>query len=82
MSVVLSPDKTQSSFPLESPAQGIEEHFFPLRYKESFAQLISGLTRYGPHRLLCLNAWPMGSNTIRRYDLIGGGVALLEEVCH
>jgi hypothetical protein len=26
--------------------------------------------------------WPRGSGTIRRCGLIGGGVALLEEVCH
>ena len=25
--------------------------------------------------------WPVGSDTIRRYGLIGGGVASLEEVC-
>ena len=27
-------------------------------------------------------AWPVGSGTIRRYGLIGGSVALLEEMCH
>jgi hypothetical protein len=26
--------------------------------------------------------WPMASGTIRRYGLTGGGVTLLEEVCH
>jgi hypothetical protein len=26
--------------------------------------------------------WPYGSGTTRRYDLVGVGVALLEEVCH
>ena len=25
-------------------------------------------------------AWPMGSGTVRRYGLVGGGLALLEEV--
>jgi len=25
-----------------------------------------GLKRFGPHRLMCLNAWPIGSGTIRR----------------
>jgi hypothetical protein len=33
--------------------------------------------RNGPHRLACLNAWPMGV-----CGLVGVGVALLEEVCH
>ena len=29
---------------------------------------------------MCLNAWPMGSCTIRRTGVVGVGVALLEEV--
>jgi hypothetical protein len=29
-----------------------------------------------PHRLMCLNAWPIGSGTIRRYGLVGGSVSL------
>jgi hypothetical protein len=41
-----------------------------------------GLSGYGPHRLMGLNAWPMGNVTIRRCGLIGGGVTLLEKVCH
>jgi hypothetical protein len=39
-----------------------------------------GLNMNGPHRLMCLNAWPIGSGTIRRYGLVGEGVTLLEEV--
>ena len=31
---------------------------------------------------LCWNAWPKGSDIIRRYGLVGVGVVLLEEVCH
>jgi hypothetical protein len=31
---------------------------------------------------MCLNAWPIESSTIRRCDLLGVDVALLEEVCH
>ena len=35
------------------------------------------------HRLImCLNAWPIGSGTIRRCDLVGAGMALLEEAHH
>jgi hypothetical protein len=41
-----------------------------------------GLNGYGPHRLMCLNAWPIENGTIRRCGLFGVGVALLEEVCH
>ena len=41
-----------------------------------------GLNRFGPHRLLCLNAWPTASDTMRRCDLVEVGVVLLEEVCH
>ena len=37
---------------------------------------------FGPHRLMCLNAWSIGSGTIRRCGLVGVVVALLEEVCH
>lgn len=32
-----------------------------------------------PHRLMCFNAWLIGSGTIRRYGLVGVDVALLEE---
>ena len=35
-----------------------------------------------PHGLISLNAWPTGSSAVRRCGFIGGGVALLEEVCH
>jgi hypothetical protein len=42
----------------------------------------SGLNRFGPHVDSCLNAWPTGSDTIRRCELIGIGIDLLEEVCH
>jgi hypothetical protein len=38
--------------------------------------------RYGPHRLMCLNAWPMENGTIRRGDLIGGVVTLSEKMCY
>jgi hypothetical protein len=44
---------------------------------------VSGaLSKYGLHRLMCVNAWPMGSGTIRRCGFVGVCVALLEEVCH
>jgi hypothetical protein len=31
---------------------------------------------------MCMNVWPIGSGTGRRYGLVEVGVALLEEVCH
>ena len=31
---------------------------------------------------MCLNAYPIGSGTIWKHDLVGVSVALLEEVCH
>ena len=40
----------------------------------------SGLNRIGPDRLLCLNAWPSGSDTNRRCVLVRMGV--LEKMCH
>jgi hypothetical protein len=42
----------------------------------------SGLNRNGPHRRMCLNAWPLGNGTIRRGGLVRVGMALLEAVCH
>lgn len=30
----------------------------------------------GPHRLMCVNARPIGSGAIRRCGLAGGGVSL------
>jgi hypothetical protein len=44
--------------------------------------MCGGLNKYGPHRLMCLNAWLIWSGTIRTCDLVGVGVALLEKVCH
>ncbi|ERE82677.1 putative double-stranded RNA-binding protein Staufen isoform 3 [Cricetulus griseus] len=41
-----------------------------------------GLNRYGPHGLMCLNAWPIQSGTIRSGTIVEVGVALFEEVCH
>jgi hypothetical protein len=41
----------------------------------------SGLNRFGPHRLLYLNAWLTGSDIIRCV-LVGMGVAFLGEVRH
>ena len=42
----------------------------------------SDLNRNCPHKLIDLNAWSLASGTIRRSGLVGGGVTLLEEVCH
>ena len=44
--------------------------------------MCGGLNRFGSHRFMCLNAWPIGSGTIRRCGLVGVGVALMEKVCH
>jgi hypothetical protein len=41
----------------------------------------SGLNRYDPYRLMCLNACPIESGTIRRCGVVEVGMAL-EEVCH
>ena len=41
-----------------------------------------GLNRYGSHKLMDLNAWPIRSNTIRNGSLTGIGEALLKEVVH
>ena len=35
-----------------------------------------GLNSYSPHRLMCLNVWPIESSTIRKCDLVGGSVSL------
>ena len=35
-----------------------------------------GLNRYGPHRLVCLNVWPLESGTIRRCGLVKGSMSL------
>jgi len=44
--------------------------------------LMCSLSRNSPPRVLCLNAWPIGSDITRRCVLTGVGMALLEEVCH
>jgi len=42
----------------------------------------NGLNRNGSHSLMCLNAWLIGGETIRRCGLIEIGVAFWEEMCH
>ena len=37
-----------------------------------------GLNRFCPYRLMCLNAWPIGSGTIRRCGLVGAVGASFE----
>jgi hypothetical protein len=32
-----------------------------------------GLNKSGPHRLMCVNAWPIGSGAIKRCGLVVGG---------
>ena len=41
----------------------------------SFDRECGGLNRFGLHRPVCLNVWPIGSDTIKRCGLVG-------EVCH
>jgi hypothetical protein len=41
------------------------------KYREQLAMGHCGsLSRYGPHRLICLKAWSMGSDNIRRCVLL------------
>lgn len=44
--------------------------------------MCDSLNRNGPYRLVCVNAWHIGSSTIRRSSLIGVSMALLDDVCH
>jgi len=37
------------------------------------AHVCGGMNSYGLHRLICLKAWPMGSDSIRRHGLFGVG---------
>jgi hypothetical protein len=41
-----------------------------------------GLNKFGHNWLMCHDAWPTGSDTIRRHVLVVIDVSLLEEVCH
>ena len=43
---------------------------------------LGGLNWNGSHRFRCLTLWPLGNDTIRSYNIVGIGVALLEGVCH
>lgn len=52
------------------------------KYPKAKALWCGGLNRSGLHRLMCMNAWPTESGTIKRYGLMGVPVALLVEVCH
>jgi hypothetical protein len=49
------------------------KHFFKcfLAFRDSFVENCGGLNIYGS-----------GSSIIKRYDLVGVGVALLGEMCH
>lgn len=43
--------------------------------------LCGDLNRYGPQKFKCLNAGPIGSGIIPWCGIVGGGVALLGEMC-
>jgi hypothetical protein len=62
----------------------VELNEFALRYVYQliWARECNVVIRYGPHRFMCLNVWPIHSAPFKGCGLIGGGVALLEEVCH
>ena len=51
-------------------------------YFKIYLCVCASLSRYDPQRLMCLNVWPIRSGTIRKYGLVGVGVACLEAVCH
>ena len=42
-----------------------------------FVCICGGLSRFGPHRLMGLNAWSLRKGTIRRYVLVRGS-----DMCH
>lgn len=41
-----------------------------------------GLNRNGPYRVMSLNVWGTGRDTVSKCGLVGVGVALLEEMCY
>ena len=51
-------------------------------WKKASLTSYGGVNRFGPQRPMSVNAWPMGTSTIRRCVLVGVGVVLLEAVCH
>jgi hypothetical protein len=44
--------------------------------REEKGRRCGGLKRNGSHRLMCVNAWLIGSSTIRRCGLVGGSLSL------
>ena len=60
----------------------VNSNFYFKRVSSILKVICAYVNSYDLHRLMCLNAWPMGSGTIRRCGLIGGGMTFLEEVCH
>lgn len=56
--------------------------FSPLCSLVYFFWMIEPIVVWTPQRLMCLNAWPTGSDTIRRCILAKISVAFWEEVCH
>lgn len=44
--------------------------------QSKYLPLCAGLSRDGPHRFICWNAWPMRTGTIRMPGLVGGSAFL------
>ena len=65
--------------PREFDASGLCRHPHPYAHAHRQRYICEGLNRNGHHGPTYLNAWSIGSDTIRRYGI---SVALLEEVCH
>lgn len=61
---------------------GLGEYWGPPQILRHLNIGCSGLNRNGPHRLVCLNSWPIGSGPVRRCGHVGVGMAFLEELCH
>jgi hypothetical protein len=63
----------------------VADNGYNIRIGLLFAYLLCScddLNMYGPHVHIHLNAWPIGSSTIRKCGLVEVGVTLLEEVCY
>lgn len=56
----------------------VSQQSFLLKNVEEY----SGLTRYGPHRLMCSCAWYMGSGTIRKCGFVVLTIIIWQEMCH
>lgn len=69
------------SFPIASVIHKVTfESLVKFKYYNLSVSDCGGLNKSDSYRIICLNVWPIESDTMRRYGLVGGRMLLLGQI--